>query len=358
MEKASACKYIDPVILKRYIEGHGNRKDRERIREWFSQLRANEEIRMFIHDLWDHYREDESLTGYEEDRIHDRIHHILRAEDAAEMQKERAKTRFIRHFQRIAAILILPLALFSMVYYLNHMSADQHIASSVIHSPLGTRTSFSLPDGTTGWLNGDSYLELPTRFQGKERAVTLVGEAYFSVSKNPDKPFTVNTDQLKVKVYGTSFNIMAYTDETTTEVALESGKIEVFTQASSGIKESRGIMTPGNVGILWKGSDLFQTEPAIIDQHTSWKEGKLVFRNELMPQVVNKINRWYNVNIIIKDSRLNEYTYVATFIDETLDEVLKIFQATSPVAFKDLGRKIHSDSTYGKRTIEMYYSPN
>ena len=69
-------------------------------------------------------------------------------------------------------------------------------------------------------------------------------------------------------------------------MALEHGEIEVFTKTSSGMKESKGFMTPGEVGILWKGSDLFQTEPAVIEQYTSWKEGKLVFRNELMPQVI------------------------------------------------------------------------
>ena len=81
----------------------------------------------------------------------------------------------------------------------------------------------------------------------------------------------------------------------------------------------------------------------------------MVFRNEPMPHVVRKINRWYNMNIIIGDRRLENYTIRATFIDEKVDEVLKIFQHISPIIYKELGRESHSDGTYGKRTFELYY---
>ena len=116
------------------------------------------------------------------------------------------------------------------------------------------------------------------------------------------------------------------------------------------------IMSPGVRGVFIKGTDIFNLNRVEADLYTSWKEGKLVLRNEPMDEVVKKMNRWYNVNIIIRDHRLESYVYRATFVDETLDEVLKIFQRTSPIVTKEMGREKLPDGTYGKRTIELYYS--
>jgi len=84
----------------------------------------------------------------------------------------------------------------------------------------------------------------------------------------------------------------------------------------------------------------------------------LVFRNEPMENVVKKMNRWYNVNIVIKDNRLKDYNYTATFSDEKLDEVLKIFQHTSPIIVEAVGREMEPDGTYSKRTIELSFYPD
>ena len=80
------------------------------------------------------------------------------------------------------------------------------------------------------------------------------------------------------------------------------------------------IMSPGVRGVFIKGTDIFNLNRVEADLYTSWKEGKLVLRNEPMDEVVKKMNRWYNVNIIIRDSRLESFSYRATFVDEKLDE--------------------------------------
>jgi ferric-dicitrate binding protein FerR (iron transport regulator) len=88
---------------------------------------------------------------------------------------------------------------------------------------------------------------------------------------------------------------------------------------------------------------------------TAWKDGKLAFRDESFVEIVKKINRWYNVELMIIDEALKTYSYQATFMDETLDEVLKLLQFSAPIRFKDLGRVRRPDGTYEKRKIEMYY---
>jgi ferric-dicitrate binding protein FerR (iron transport regulator) len=90
----------------------------------------------------------------------------------------------------------------------------------------------------------------------------------------------------------------------------------------------------------------------------AWKEGRLVFRDEKFPAIVRKINRWYNVELIIKDEALKDFSYQATFVDETLDEVLNLLQHSAPIRIRDLGRKKRADGTFEKRSIELYYKPS
>jgi ferric-dicitrate binding protein FerR (iron transport regulator) len=140
----------------------------------------------------------------------------------------------------------------------------------------------------------------------------------------------------------------------TMEVTLESGVVEVTKDVQGNTDKSFGLLDSGERGVYIPGTGYFKKDPVEVDLYTSWKEGKLVLRHEPMIQMVRKLNRWYNVNLVIKDSQLVTYNYRATFEDEVLDEVLNILKRTSNIAFKELGRKRYPDGTYGKRTIELY----
>ncbi|MDF1573487.1 MAG: DUF4974 domain-containing protein [Bacteroidales bacterium] len=348
-------KYIDPQIVRNYLESEGNKAGQHQIAKWFSDMLANEELRDFTSKQWAKLSENSVRKDYDEDRIHDRIHHLLRLEEAAAIKKDRVK--ILRFCQRAAAVLIIPLALFALLNLDGSLGSQQNNSGAMICAPPGARTNFTLPDGSEGWLNVGSYLSFPAKFTGKRRTVKLVGEAYFDVKSNPKKPFIVESEGINVKVHGTTFNIMAYPEETTIEVSLESGKIEVLNKRNCRSEESLGLLAPGEVGVYLKESNFFKIDKEKIDSHTAWKEGKLVLDNEPMDQVVRKLNRWYNVEIILKDSQLKDFAYHATFVDEKLDEVLEIFSLTSPISYKKLNREKYADGTYKKRVIELYYDP-
>ena len=109
MEKTkSKFKHIDPHVLNNYLNGKGGRKEQQLITDWFSGIWSNEEIRKITHEQLEKTPEDITIQGYDEDRIHDRIHHILRLEESAVRQKESGGIRFLRYFQRIAAIIVIP----------------------------------------------------------------------------------------------------------------------------------------------------------------------------------------------------------------------------------------------------------
>jgi transmembrane sensor len=348
---------IDIQILMRYLEGKSSDEDKRMVKEWFLNYESENELYDKSLQFWDRIPMDQDLKGYNETQILDQIHHKIRIEEAMLLNKTRPKVRFINYLIRIAAILFIPVSGASLYLYFQNKSFINNKSYAEIHSPVGTRTSFFLPDGSTGLLNGGSSLMFPTQFGRKSRDVKLIGEAYFDVISNHKKPFVVSTENIDVKVFGTSFNVMAYSDEKITEVTLERGQVEVFKKTNNHVK-SIGILNPNEACFYNSQSDSNQIISINTKEKLSWLDGKLAFKYEPFEDVVRKINRWYNVNIVIKDALLDSYIYYGTFKDETLEEVLNLLHFTAPIRYKVFDRERKPDGTFEKRKIELYYNKN
>ncbi|RPH30323.1 MAG: FecR family protein [Bacteroidales bacterium] len=341
-------------VLSRYLKGFGSAEDENIIHQWLEDSDLEHEVYEKSQQFWDEIPLEPKIKGYNGAPILDRIYHKIKIEEALFLNKTKPKIRLINYLTRVAAILFIPLLAANLIYYTLNFTTENLQSYSEIYAPYGTRTFFHLPDGSTGKLNGGSTLRFPTQFGEKVRDVKLTGEAYFNVTSNPKKPFVVSTENIDVKVYGTSFNVMAYADEQTAEVTLEKGKVEVFKKTNNIIK-SIGILKPNESCIYNSLSDSFKILSVNSAEKFSWLDGKLTFKYEPFEEVVRKINRWYNVNIVIKDDLLNTYTYYGTFKDETLDEVLRLLQFIAPIRYKvfDVVRK--QDGTFEKRKIEIYH---
>jgi ferric-dicitrate binding protein FerR (iron transport regulator) len=259
---------------------------------------------------------------------------------------------------KAAAVLFIPL----LVLYVSRDNIRKNntvseVTYSEIYSPMGSRTMFYLPDGSKGWLNGGSYLKYAEGFPGKTRDVILRGEAFFDVKTNPKKPFIVTGKNLDIVATGTSFNVLAREDEAETEIVLVEGKLDIYRNTFKG-QELITSSVPGELLHYLPQQTGSFIQKVDVDKYVSWTKGKLVFREDPFADVVKKINRWYNVNILIKDKILESYKYVATFQDETLDEVLKMLAVSAPISYRNLPRKQLADGTFEKRIIELYYKPH
>ncbi|HNW56173.1 MAG TPA: FecR family protein [Bacteroidales bacterium] len=345
---------IDIEVLKRYLEGNFSREDESKVRSWFTQTESDDDLEENSGMIWDGISPDKNIPGYKESEILDRIHHKIRLDEKLYANETSQRFVFLKYLTKIAALLFIPLLVASLFLYFQNNTFRNSASYAEIYSPFGSRTNFYLPDGSTGVLNGGSSLKFPTQFTGKLRNVTLKGEAYFKVTPDHEKPFIVSTKNISVKVYGTTFNVMAYDDQQITEVTLESGQVEVLKNQDKCLK-SIGFLKPEEQCIYSFLSDSSEIRAVNSAEKLSWLEGKLSFKYESFEDVVRKINQWYNVNIEIKDEVLNTYIYYGTFKDETLDEVLKLLQYTAPIRYRDVERKRNQDGTFEKRKIEIYY---
>lgn len=339
---------IDINILKRFFEGKYSRKDYVAIREKLESADDDREIRELMLSHWvefGSYR----LPDEDVDHILHKLQHMIRLEE----NREAKRFGFVRTFQKIAAILITPLALAFMAYLVYQPKAGElPEAWAEIQCPMGVRTRFILPDGTTGFLNSGSTLGYPVRF-GEARQVKLSGEAYFDVSHHDKSTFLVKTSNLNIQVLGTRFNVIAYPDEKTEEVILQSGKVLIESSSGNSIME----LDPNQRFLVNTVEGVYNRSSVIAPQYISWTEGKLVFRNEDMEQVAHRLGRWYNAEIVLADDGLKKYSFHATFLDEQLDEVLKLLALTTPISYEEVKREANAGGVYPKRKIILKLNP-
>ena len=240
------------------------------------------------------------------------------------LEKLRAARGFFYYWQRIAAILIIPLLIFSSVYYFTNERGGVSATSEIVKTPYGARTSFELPDGSVAWLNSGSELSYPHRF-GKTREINLKGEVYLEVKKG-NKPFIVKTKYGNVKVLGTKFNVSAFPGEPFNTTLVE-GSVAI----KNNTNPNEIILKPGFQYVAENGK--YSVEKVQPEMYTSWKDGKMVFRREPFCLVAKRLERWINVSIKLEGETIKNLWYTGTIEMESFSEVLELVKNTTPIIY-------------------------
>jgi transmembrane sensor len=220
------------------------------------------------------------------------------------------------------------------------------LASTLITTNEGERSHVTLPDSTEIFLNSGSRLEYNTQFNVKDRVVNLSGEAFFSIHKNPAKPFVVETGVMKIVATGTRFNVLSYNGEDRIETTLEEGKISALMSGGRSLN-----LTPGQQIVYFRKSGKIEVRDVPVDTYTSWKENKLRLKDTPFEEALRKIARKYNVTFEITSNDLLNLRYTATFIDESIEEVMSMLKTVSPITYKIHNRTSVDDKQYTKPRI-------
>ena len=217
-----------------------------------------------------------------------------------------------------------------------NQNADKSDLAQVI-TPYGKRTRITLSDGTKIWLNAGSILSYPMHFSGDSREVYLSGEAFFEVAKDKAKPFYVITNDLKIKVTGTRFNVTSYKNDSFTQAVL----LEVKIFASKNALFSKEIeLVPGERVVLDKGDRHLQKQKVNVEQYASWVEGYLIINDEPINEITKKLERYYDQKIVIERSSQNmRFTGKLNLADD-LSKVLQ------NIAFSAAFTIEHKNDTY------------
>jgi ferric-dicitrate binding protein FerR (iron transport regulator) len=215
-------------------------------------------------------------------------------------------------------------------YILKKQGSDYTDMYTEINVPYGERSEVVLYDGTKVWLNSGTTLKFPLVFKEGQRKVSITGEGFFDVAKNSEKPFLVNAGQLDIEVVGTRFNVCAYPDDQKYYTTLEEGKVH----ATNRFTGERLSLKPGEQAILDFNTKAISLQTVDTELYTSWKENLLKFENAEFTDVVKKMERWYDVKIIVDETMLFNKRYNMTIKTESLREMLRLLAFTTPMKYE------------------------
>jgi len=271
-----------------------------------------------------------------------------------------------RYLYYAAASVILVVGTFLLkTYFLNIQPTaglqTQPVQTADYETAIAQKKTIRLPDSTLVVLNAKTSLHIDKGFGIDSRIVTLIGEAFFDVKHNQQKPFIVQTNACKIKVLGTAFNVKAYPGETTSETSLLRGSIELTIKNDNNRKF---LLKPNEKAVIYN-KDINTNDGAIkheslrgktekiaiknitkgVDEgviaETAWSQNRLEIVNEKFLTIQSTLERWFDVTIHFNDEKVKDYQFTATFEDETIEQVLTALKLSYPFKYTIKGRDVY-----------------
>lgn len=269
-----------------------------------------------------------------------------------QMQENKHHIPWWNWMQRLAVVLLIPMAITIFVLLQRPESGPSVYAEILeVRTQPGMITSFRLPDSTLVYLNSGSVLKYPSVFTGDIREVSLSGEAYFEVAKDPEHKFIVSTPKSsKVEVLGTHFNLEAFDDMDEVITTLVEGKVEfVYEKDGQGNKM---LMSPGQK-VIYNNKD-----GQILSYHTNgeselaWMDQKVIFDKTPFKAALHILKKRYNVDFIVNTSKFDKYTFTGAFTEQYVEEILENFKISSHIRWRNV--KPTNNQNEERRQIEIY----
>jgi ferric-dicitrate binding protein FerR (iron transport regulator) len=349
-----------------YLQGDITPKQREMFQEW---LHADETNKLFFNQLqmiWNlaatsgtrHFDIDEAWKEVKSRMIQPGLHR------EHERSLSRRLSRKLKPAMKIAAMFAIAYTLGVATTRLTGKPADHSGQYLEMTAPKGSRAFVTLDDGTKVWLNAGTQLRYPKNYGQKQRNVTLTGEAYFEVAKNPEIPFIVNANGIHITALGTAFNVKAYAEDGQVETTLTEGTVRL--EAADAKIAMKPIILHPNQKVVVRTDDAIpeksvekeetaRPDSAVSDTkqksvsgesvssvvqladtrpYVSWKDTKWMFKHQNLVELAVKLERRYDVTFVFEDEQLRDYVVSGTLLDETLEQVMKTLRLTVPIDFQ------------------------
>lgn len=317
---------IDSLIIN-VLGGVANAGDEETLGQWMAQSSANRQYYTQIRDIWESTNAD--VTSFDKERAFRRFQ--MRVASRAFSEKKTGRFVFSRFLRWTAAVVVAFVLGSVSVYTLNRYTQSTNLYSVTV--PLGSKSKIDLPDHTKVWLNAGSKLTYAQDFAKRNRSVSLEGEAYFEVAKNPHMPFTVNGKEMAVKVLGTKFNVRSYGEDPTVDITLLEGSISLTNHLTE--NNIPYLLKPNEKATLNKKSGQMTIETVQASDWSEWTRGKLVFDAERFGQIIRRLEREYNVTIRVQDKDLMNRKFYGDFRKaQSIQEIFDIMTASNQFRYK------------------------
>lgn len=318
---------MDYTTILRYFRGEATSDETKQIFKWLEESPENREELARLKKVWALAANNNDNTDF-----------LWKENVYPEIKKYKNKEMLFLRLKQ-AAIFLLLIGAGSVLHYLvSRTNADGnqvYQGEYSVESPPGQMTSVDLPDGSNILLNSGSSVTYSADFSKGKREVTLEGEAFFDVVTDSERPFFVRSSLMDIKVYGTSFNIQVYPDDKFISATLIEGSISILNKNGDELKR----LIPGENMYYSPEKTKLKVSKVDTELYCSWRSGLITFRNEKLKDIARRIERWYNVEIEIRNQNLGEELYFGTILkNKPVDQIMEVLQLTTSLEYSIIPR--------------------
>lgn len=323
---------INEIII-RYLDGSASQEDKKKLLEWLSLSDKNRIDFNETRNLWlscDVVKGNEMDLEFALARLRNRIQQSYSSDVPSK--------KIFRYWARTAAVILI---LLGMGYWYSIQPPSSREKEIYVRNQLitaeGSKGKFLLPDGSTVWLNSDSKLYYPEKFDEDKRVVRLEGEGYFEVTKNKKRPFIVQSGDLSIKVLGTTFDVIGYPSQDKIDVVLLSGSIKVKGKTL----EKEILMHPNQILEYQKSKGEVSIQNAKAHLYADWIKERLIFDKTSLSDIIISLEGWYNISIECPQALAENTQMTFTIKGESVEEIFKAMSLIAPIRYSIENNKVY-----------------
>lgn len=319
------------IMLISYLRGETSPEETNNIEQWINNDHTNKKILLELARIYYAQETEERISSRDSLNAYNLVKRRL---------DKRKNIQRVKHFFFAAACLtgvIISSIIFSYIYEASIRQPNNRSERVTVFSNPGMRSTFTLPDGSIAYLNSGSSLSFPLHFTNKdyERRIFLQGEGYFKVKHNDKLPFivSVNHDKINIRATGTEFNVQAYSKENNVRVTLVNGSIVLLMKKRNNQNKYTQLTKPQRVSYELSNEKI-SIDSVDAKNESAWREGRLVFKNSPLPEMLEKLTHFYNVKFTVQDPIIYSYSFTGNFNNRQLSQILDYLKISSSMDYK------------------------
>ena len=339
--------HLSVELLERYINGHCTDAEVALVKQWYQSFEQEPDYTSTL---------SASKQKELEEQIFNRIANNIVVEPAAEKPVKTSAISRINTWQWISGVAAVLLLAVTVTIYNKAKVPNNTVADEAQHELLSVTNNSNriyklvLPDSSSVWLNPHAELRYPKVFAAASRVVSMKGECFFEITKNPERPFIINSRSIITKVWGTSFRVRDNDQNADADVSVVTGKVSVSVKTKQAVNNARLMMAKGDVMLyphqnaVYCGNDHTLKPASVPNERTMkiWDRVDLAFDNMLLKDIIPVLNTRYNTHIVMTNEKLNHYMLNADFSGFNLPDVLEA-----------LNKSLNIDYELKNNTIEL-----
>ena len=313
-------KEIEGALLLKYISEKASPEEQTQVEAWLAEDASNSDTLLQVARIYHAQRTQRRIRQRDTMQALSRVNHRI---------GQRLRRIILRRLAVAASLLIGLLGIGSTVWQRQNQQDELQPQMITMSTNAGIRSRLTLPDGTSVFLNAGSTIVYPSQFDRNERRVQLSGEAYFKVEQDISRPFIVSVanNGINIRALGTEFNLQAYEKDSLVQVALIEGSVQVGLQDQKEMVQ----LAPSNMAAFDTRTGKQSITNINIAQITSWMDGRLIFKDTPIPEVLRQLTHFYSVDFEVQNTVINGYTFTGTFENRPLFQILEYLKISSKI---------------------------